>query len=89
MFLTIRMHLLVICSIGSTPYTLPAATALALCSKNFSLWNIFWQNLQYQSPRGILGNDAHSAQMNGTTNQKLYSGKLTIIQRIERAKEAN
>lgn len=30
-FLTIRMHLLDICSIGSTPVTLPAATAFELC----------------------------------------------------------
>ena len=55
------MHRMVICSIGSTPATLPAATALALRSTNFSFWNTFWQYLQYQVPLGILGRGTHSA----------------------------
>lgn len=43
---TIRIHRLVICSIGSTPATLPAATALALRSTNFSFSKVFLQYLQ-------------------------------------------
>lgn len=64
--LTIRMHRLVICSMGSTPATLPAATALALHSTDFSVWNTFWQYLQYQVPLGIRGRGTHSA--NGQNN---------------------
>ena len=86
MFLTIRVHLLVICSIGSIPCTLPAATALALCSTRFSLWNRFWQNLQYQSPRGTLDKDAHSAQRNGP---EIRQTTKSISQKTERDKEAN
>jgi hypothetical protein len=77
MFLTIRMHLKVICSIGSTPETLPAATAFSLCSTNFSFRNLFWQYVQYQSPRGILVKDAHSAEANTYVHQNLL--KQTTI----------
>lgn len=77
MFLTIRIHLLVICSIGSIPETLPAARAFSLYSTNFSLWNIFWQYVQYQSPRGIVVKDAHSAQANKFAHHNLP--KQTII----------
>jgi hypothetical protein len=59
MFLTIRKHLLVICSIESIPESLPAAEAFALCSTNFSLSNVFWQYWQYQSPLGTVGIEAH------------------------------
>jgi len=60
MSFTMRMHLLAICSIGSTPSTLPAATASALCNTGLSLRNVCWQIWQYHSPRGILDTDAHS-----------------------------
>lgn len=59
--LTIRIDRVVICSMESTPVTLPAARALALCATNFSLSNMFWQYLQYHFPRGMLGKEAHSA----------------------------
>lgn len=62
MFLTIRRQVLVICLLGSTPATLPAATAFSLCSTNRSFSKMLRQNLQYQSPRGTLVRDAHSAQ---------------------------
>lgn len=58
---TIRMHRLVICFIGSTPATLPAATALTLCSTSFSLSNKVWQCLQYQVPLGTVDRNRHAA----------------------------
>ena len=70
------MHRMVICSIGSTPATLPAATALALRSTNFSFWNTFWQYLQYQVPLGILGRGTHSAISQINQHHKCNSSRL-------------
>ena len=70
------MHRMVICSIGSTPATLPAATALALRSTNFSFWNTFWQYLQYQVPLGILGRGTHSAISQINQHHKGNSSRL-------------
>ena len=83
MSLTIRMHLWVICSIGSIPSTLPAATAFSLRSTNLSLWNIFWQNLQYQSPRGTPDRDAQSA-WGKQFNRKFISGRYSCWNISER-----
>lgn len=55
-----RMHRRVISSTGSIPAILPAATAFALRSTNFSFSNMFRQYLQYQVSPGMLGRETHS-----------------------------
>lgn len=74
--LTIRIDRLVICSMESTPETLPAARALALCATNFSLSNMFSQYLQYHLPRGMLGKEAHSVFKNKSKTEYIYVSTL-------------